>query len=114
VKERPIIFSAPMIRAILAGTKTQTRRIVKWRGLDKSLNLNSSALYVERSGNDWVLASPTRTSYEYRSMPMPCPYGQPGDRLWVKEQWQAWKEWDKKKADDLPDCVRQRINYPAK
>ena len=85
MKERPILFSAPMIRAILAGTKTQTRRIVKWRGLDKSLNLNSSALYVERSGSNWVLASPTRTTYEYHSVPMPCPYGQPEQRLWVRE-----------------------------
>ena len=58
---RPIIFSAPMIRALLAGEKTQTRRIVKPRdGLD--------ALAMHQFGR--------------------CPYGQPGDFLWVKETFQ--------------------------
>lgn len=82
MKERPILFSSSMVRALLAGTKTQTRRIVKWRGLQPGLNRR-----VERSGSNWVLVSPTRTSFEYRSVPMPCPYGQSGDRLWVRETW---------------------------
>jgi hypothetical protein len=85
--ERPILFSAPMVRAILAGTKTQTRRVVKWRGLQPGLNLGFSGLSVERSGSNFVLSSPTRTSHEYRSVPQPCPYGQPGDQLWVRETW---------------------------
>lgn len=84
-KERPILFSAPMVRAVLDDTKTQTRRVVKWRGLEPGLNLQFSGLSVEHSGSNWVLSSPTRDSYAYRSVPMPCPYGQPGDRLWVRE-----------------------------
>ena len=63
MKERPILFSAPMVRAILAGTKTQTRRAVK---LD--------ATPEPKYSRDVVL--------RYR-----CPYGQPGDRLWVRETW---------------------------
>ena len=64
MKERPIIFSAPMVRALLAGTKTQTRRIVKARDLE------------------WMdvhqgLREPDNAER--------CPYGQPGDRLWVRE-----------------------------
>lgn len=85
MRERPILFSASMVRALLDGTKTQTRRVVKWHGLEPGLNLQFSGLSVERSGSNWVLSSPTRDSYAYRSVPMPCPYGQPGDRLWVRE-----------------------------
>lgn len=58
MKERPIIFSDPMVRAILSGTKTQTRRVVK---------------RYER-GHPHLKAWRDR-----------CPYGQPGDRLWVRE-----------------------------
>lgn len=83
--ERPILFQGAMVRALLAGTKTQTRRVVKWRGLEPGLNLQFSGLSVERSGSNFVLSSPTRTSHEYRSVPQPCPYGMPGDRLWVRE-----------------------------
>jgi len=35
----------------------------------------------------WVLESPTRTSSEWRCEPTPCPYGEAGDRLWVRETW---------------------------
>ena len=77
MKERGILFSAPMVRAILAGTKTQTRRIVKHRGeMD------------QRDGGGWW---PYRMSWSPGdpdgSEWMPCPYGQPGDRLWVRETW---------------------------
>ena len=71
MKERPILFSAPMVRALLAGTKTQTRRIVKARDLE------------------WMdvhqgLREPDNAER--------CPYGQPGDRLWVRETWQVARE----------------------
>jgi hypothetical protein len=65
VKERPILFSSPMVRAILDGTKTVTRRIYKPRPQD---NVNDPL------GPLWSL---------------PSPYGAPGDRLWVRETWQA-------------------------
>lgn len=85
IKERPILFSAPMVRALLDGSKTQTRRVVKWHGVEPGLNLQFSGLSVERSGSNFVLSSPTRDSHAYRSVPQPCPYGMPGDRLWVRE-----------------------------
>jgi hypothetical protein len=56
-RERPMLFSAPMVRALLAGTKTQTRRV----------------------------ATPKRS---IEPMTDECPYGQPGDRLWVRERFQ--------------------------
>lgn len=72
MKERPIIFSAPMVRALLNGTKTQTRRAVKPRpdwAMGKRCMLQPHELAGEVNQG------------EYSN----CPYGQPGDRLWVKE-----------------------------
>ncbi len=66
MRERPILFSAPMVRAILNGTKTQTRRVVKIKS-PKSVSLHDYSVDGVRVG--------------------PCPYGQPGDRLWVRETW---------------------------
>lgn len=84
MKERPILFSAPMVRAIINSTKTQTRRIVKpqpeagekFFSLDIALNM-----YGEPSG----LAAWFLDSNEGGLPPVFCPYGQPGDRLWVRE-----------------------------
>lgn len=72
MKERPILFSAPMVRAILDGTKTQTRRVVKSRP-DKNMGPRCVLLPNELAGE--VNAG------DYTN----CPYGQPGDRLWVRE-----------------------------
>ncbi len=70
MKERPILFSAPMVRAILAGAKTQTRRIVKPQP-------------------KWVYADcvPVKTEDADPKGEIRCPFGQPGDRLWVRETW---------------------------
>lgn len=67
MKERPILFSAPMVRALLAGTKTQTRRVLGKR----SARLDPA----------WPLS----VSPEDEKLLALCPYGQPGDRLWVRE-----------------------------
>lgn len=61
MKERPILFSPPMVAAILNEQKWQTRRIVK-----------------NQPANDQIPVDDLR-----------CPYGQPGDRLWVRETWAA-------------------------
>jgi len=78
VKERPILFSAPMVRAILEGRKTVTRRAVNpqpvlcdhsgfnWKG--HSYGLGSDDAGVERNFSKYC-----------------CPFGKPGDRLWVRE-----------------------------
>jgi hypothetical protein len=66
-KERPILFSAPMVRAILEGRKTQTRRIVK----------------------------PEHVAAYHDDVPIlfkRFPYGKPGDRLWVRETWGMFEE----------------------
>lgn len=80
VKERPILFSAPMVRAILEGRKTQTRRVVT----SKQVPILNGARRVlgpySDGGFDFILSDETGSIYK-------CPYGQPGDRLWVRETW---------------------------
>lgn len=85
MRERPIIFNADMVRAVLDGRKTQTRRIIKWRELNKGLNLQFSGLRVSEELGGWVIESNSRTSSEWRCQPTPCPFGAVGDRLWVRE-----------------------------
>ncbi len=70
MKERPILFSGPMVRAILEGRKTMTRRVVK---------LRHGADVVVVNGQVW---KPARVDYAGY---VDCPYGQVGDRLWVRE-----------------------------
>lgn len=78
MKERPILFSAPMVRAILDGTKTQTRRVVKHRHL-----AFIGGKGQENDPSAWGFGAGVQNE-SYRLV---CPYGIPGDRLWVKETW---------------------------
>ncbi|WP_439958540.1 hypothetical protein [Pseudomonas aeruginosa] len=86
-KERPILFSGPMVRAILEGRKTVTRRVVKPQptpsksgGHHWPCNVHQSMLHVERELQNgegcWCGLAEAA-----------CPYGKPGDRLWVREAW---------------------------
>jgi len=76
MKERPIIFSGPMVRAISKKRKTQTRRVIKPRHHWHMDELDD--------GNPW----PYYDDYVYgeaEPIEVLCPHGGPGDRLWVKE-----------------------------
>lgn len=77
-KERPIIFSGSSVRAILEGRKTVTRRVVK---TDLACNLDEPRGQADvDAGYPFV-----DTENGYVSLVQLCPYGQPGDRLWVRE-----------------------------
>src|SRR5690606_8511573 len=67
-KEKPILFSGPMVRAILSGQKTVTRRPVKGMALQ----------WLQDGFELGFVADPDNAL---------CPYGKPGDRLWVRETW---------------------------
>lgn len=75
MKERPIIFSGDSVRAIVDGRKTQTRRVIrKARG--------AKSIYCGERDGLWVVerfGDPGQTIIK-------CPYGVPGDRLWVREK----------------------------
>lgn len=82
MKDRPILFSAPMVRAIIDGRKTQTRRIVKFpKWMDES-DYNEAILAMNRSESKMIGDRGRCDGYRYL---WKCPYGQPGDRLWVRE-----------------------------
>lgn len=93
--ERPILFSAPMVRAILAGTKTQTRRVVKGAP-DDWAPLQPQAFWptVVRRGMEEPGAESYGAGNEDGDCWVTCPYGQPGDRLWVRETFYAWGRWE--------------------
>lgn len=84
MKERPILFSAPMVKAILANRKSQTRRIIDCP------ESTTSITWVE---NHAMSPSGTYTGWAVHCdapllLPRNCPYGKVGDRLWVRETWQ--------------------------
>ena len=100
--ERPILFSAPMVNAILTGRKTQTRRVAKVndRGL-KAGFVTPNAGYAPR---------PIAEHAAY------CPYGRTGELLWGRETWQYadWTEdgcpWVRYRADGKKRCVESDIS----
>ena len=85
MKERGIIFSAPMVRAILDGRKTQTRRLAKPQPPHSCRYvMNGAGSHALCLGPNDECVPPTSKSIDHR---LPCPYGVPGDRLWVRERW---------------------------
>lgn len=84
-KERPILFSGDMVRAIRDGKKTQTRRIVKFKQFGRSYT----------PGYDWTFRGTRRghtssslwQDLRHDELLQLCPYGVRGDRLWVRETW---------------------------
>lgn len=85
VRERPILFSGPMVRAILDGRKTQTRRVIKPQP-DTAPGMNRTRLlFRDRAGRDTVNVAVEAIN---SGLFLPdSPYGNPGDRLWVRETW---------------------------
>jgi len=90
--ERPILFSGPMVRALLAGTKTQTRRVVKpqppglWMKPETAVITDHHGRWAfsRIAPNGMAVAWPRGTES------IKCPYGVPGDTLWVRETWAIW------------------------
>ena len=81
-KERPILFSGAMVRALLTGTKTQTRRVVK----PQPDTAHDGEPYWFIGGyRVWGYRPAPAVPLRAGGNPLPCPYGQPGDRLWVRE-----------------------------
>lgn len=91
VKERPILFSGPMVRAILDGRKTQTRRAMK-----------NSKRHSSGTENDGF------GGFKLNE----CPYGKPGDRLWVREAWGVAAIYDQTRPSGICQDIRRDPNWP--
>lgn len=85
IKERPTLFSGPMVRALLDGSKTQTRRIVKPVGAHHIFQFRGEdeARGADEPTGEWAWCRAEHVVSEH----IRCPYGKPGDRLWVRETW---------------------------
>lgn len=102
-KERQIIFSGEMVRAILDGRKTRTRRVVK----PQPKLVDEKPNYLP---NEWGFWS---GGYPDHGRVVRCPYGAPGDRLWVRETWACiWTEHEPGEGQTSWD-VPHRIEYKA-
>ena len=105
INERPILFSAPMVRAILEGRKTVTRRAVKpVRGYEEFSNCRPDKAAASHAVW-WHGRFETVGTMQY------CPYGKPGDRLWVRETWVADAQVDAVAPRNLSQG--EPIQYPA-
>jgi hypothetical protein len=75
MNEKPILFNSEMVRAVFDGRKTMTRRVMKnpsWSKMD-----------------DDTFWSGVQVGYDHKLEFINCPYGRPGDLLWVRETWAA-------------------------
>jgi len=91
MKERPILFGGEMVRAILDGRKTQTRRVInpqpEWQ-------LTAPRVVDGK----WLFGS---VASGYAQDVWRCPYGQPGDHLWMRETWATPGNFDHIKPSEL-------------
>ncbi|WP_288429394.1 hypothetical protein [uncultured Pantoea sp.] len=94
MRERPILLNAEMVRAVLNGRKTQTRRVIQ--SLAKSMQANGQKVIDYREpGDKWYgdhvfsmrNQSGTWCDYTKEQFLAKCPFGAVGDRLWVRETW---------------------------
>lgn len=97
--EKPILFSAPMVRAILAGTKTQTRRVVKPQPERRVIEQVGPMLGFKKRKGDGFWLWPNALELIVAE----CSYGQPGTKLWVRETWR----------ERVPDQDGRTLDYRA-
>jgi hypothetical protein len=127
VAERPILFSAPMVRALLAGTKTQTRRVVKPQP-DNPETFGVSPIWGQGVLREHL--DPQQRFHVHAAFNeggkrvdrwLPCPFGAPGDRLWVREtfittpkRWtDDWALFDKESRKVDGDGDMRAVQYLA-
>lgn len=81
MKERPILFNAEMVNAILEGRKNQTRRVIN----PQPTFSNKTGFNWEKRGKTWMYGLGSDYAETVRNFTRNCPVGRVGDRLWVRE-----------------------------
>ncbi|HBT5238250.1 hypothetical protein AAHW68_14240 [Klebsiella pneumoniae] len=76
MKERGMIFNAEMVRALLDGRKTQTRRPIKWK------QTRFTEIGEREDGSKWPWSEDAEHACDFWH---PCPFGAVGDRIWARE-----------------------------
>ena len=104
MKTRPILFQPDMVRAILDGRKSQTRRVVKPQPVNY--------LFWSDGLQAWI---DNLSSTSYRMAKQKCPYGVPGDFLYVRESWCVHARHDGVKPSELPEIkyLQNGVTYMA-
>jgi len=101
MNDHPILFSGPMVRAILEGRKTQTRRVMSYQP-DEYTAVDGPEMYtptvIDRNGEEQPGHEEVFGVYGY-DWSLKCPYGKPGDKLWVRETWAIEDEYPIYRAD---------------
>ncbi len=107
MREHPLLFNGPMVRAILAGQKTQTRRVMKHQPRSVLVPGVGPMLAVQKAkGTDRWLWPNAREQVIGE-----CPFGKPGDLLWVRETWRP--QTIHSCAMDTCDCDSLGVTYAA-
>lgn len=91
-----MIFNGEMVRAILDGRKTQTRRPLKWK------QTRFTEIGEREDGSRWPWSEDAEHACDFWH---PCPFGAVGDRIWVRETWAE-------AGAGAPDLKLYRSNYP--
>lgn len=124
MKEHPILFSTPMVRAIIAGQKTVTRRLLKcrfstpehvefWKMRDEPYEGRAVALFRTPWAEVVKAAGWKRdpTGWDHEHVSASCPYGLPGDVLWVREAWRVESDGVAGYRADVADELAHRAKW---
>lgn len=98
MKQKPILFSTPMVQAILAGRKTQTRRILT----PQPVAQGAVETFCKAGPGSVDAKDLTAADIEMDQLFQRCPYGQPGDVLWVREGHYRYGHWVEKEGVFTP------------
>lgn len=109
---KPILFSGPMVQAILDGKKTQTRRVIRPQPYCSSEMVTRGAYFDAYNGvPQWNWWTEDGRLCNGQTI-VDCPFGTIGSKLWVKETWRVYDKYDDIKPTELPDNIPVEYKFP--